>query len=158
MEGRNKRGFKVWKTAAVGVALVCALPWTPLWKPILAVGYFPVLCLLNVDHWFSASGTLVLSNGTGANLSDPDDPARLAEIDRVVWLCHTYRFSADFMLWPDDPGSGPTVRIRAKAWSPDRARGLVRNVIDKYNAGEGPSSASARGMSAANGGRMGVEG
>ena len=118
------------------------MPWTPLWTPILLVGYFPVLCLLNVDHWFSASGTLVLSDGTGADLSNADDPARQAEIDRVCWLCLTYGFSADFMLWPDDPGSGPTIRIRAKAWSPARARGLVRNVIDKYNAGEGPASAT----------------
>ena len=125
---------------AVGGALVCALPWTPLWKPILEVGYSPVLCLLNVDHWFSASGTLTLSNGTGADLSEPDDPARRAEVDRAIWLCNTYYCSPDFRLWTDDPGSGPTVRIRAKAWSPDKARGLVGNVIDKYNAGEGPTS------------------
>ena len=125
---------------AVGVALVCALPWTPLWKPILEVGYSPVLCLLNVDHWFSASGTLTLSDGTGAALSTPDDPARRAEVDRAIWLCNTHYCSPDFRLWTDDPGSGPTVRIRAKAWSPDKARGLVGNVIDKSNAGEGPSS------------------
>ena len=42
------------------------------------------------------------------------------------------------MLWADDPGTGSTITIRAKAWSPDRARGLVRNVVEKYNAGEGP--------------------
>lgn len=156
VEGRKKGGGKVWTIAVCAAALVFALPWTPLWRPILAVGYFPVLCLLNVDHWFSASGTLTLSNGTGADLSNPDDPARRTEVDRVIWLCNTYRFSADFMLWPDDTGSGPTVRIRAKAWSPDKARGLVRNVIDKYNAGEGPSS--AREISAAKGGRKRAEG
>ena len=74
------------KFAVIGVVLVCALPWTPLWKPILEVGYSPVLCLLNVDHWFSASGTLVLSDGTGADLSEPDDPARRTEVDRAIWL------------------------------------------------------------------------
>ena len=137
----RKTGRKGWKIAVAGVALACALPWTPLWEPILAVGYFPVLCALNVDHWFGASGTLVLSNGTAADLYEPDDPARRAEVDRANWLCSTYYCSPDFMLWTDDPGSGPTVRIRAKAWSPDKARGLVGNVIDKYNAGEGPSSA-----------------
>lgn len=156
VEGRKKGGGKAWTIAVCAAALVFALPWTPLWRPILVVGYFPVLCLLNVDHWFRASGTLTLSNGTGADLSNPDDPARRTEVDRVVWLCNTYRFSADFMLWPDDTGSGPTVRIRAKAWSPDKARGLVRNVIDKYNAGEGPSC--AREISAAKGGRKRTEG
>ena len=118
-------------------AAVCALPWTPLWKPILSVGYAP-LCLLGVDRWFSASETLVLSDGTDADLSDPNNPARRAEIERVEWLCNRYRFSSDFMLWADDPGSGPTITVRAEAWSPDRARGLARNVVEKYNAGEGP--------------------
>ena len=120
------------------IAAVCALPWTPLWNPILSVGYFPVLCILGVDNWFGASEALVLSDGTGADLSNPSDPVRRAEVERVEWLCGRYRFSSDFMLWADDPGTGSTITIRAKAWSPDRARGLVRNVVEKYNAGEGP--------------------
>ena len=82
MARRKKWVSRVGKSLAV-LALVCALPWTPLWTPILLVGYFPVLCLLNVDHWFSASGTLVLSDGTGADLSNADDPARQAEIDAM---------------------------------------------------------------------------
>ena len=120
------------------IAAVCALPWTPLWNPILSVGYFPVLCILGVDNWFGASEALVLSDGTGADLSNPSDPVRRAEVERVEWLCGRHRFSSDFMLWADDPGTGSTITIRAKAWSPDRARGLVRNVVEKYNAGEGP--------------------
>ena len=122
----------------VMVAAVCALPWTPLWNPILSVGYAP-LCLLGVDRWFSASETLVLSDGTGADLSAANDPARQKEVERAEWLCGTYRFSSDFNLWVDDSGSGPSVRIRAEAWSPDTARELVHNVVEKYNAGEGPT-------------------
>ena len=122
---------------------VCALPWTPLWNVVLDVGYLP-LCLLGVDHWFSAKETLVLSDGTGADLSAANDPARQKEVERAEWLCGTYRFSSDFNLWVDDSGSGQSVRIRAEAWSPDRARDLVRNVVDKYRTGEGPSAATQR--------------
>ena len=96
-------------------AAVCSLPWTPLWGPILSVGYGP-LCLLGVDRWFGASETLVLSDGTGADLSEPDDLARQREVMRAEWLCNRYRFSPDFMLQVDDPGSGPTITIHAKAW------------------------------------------
>ena len=117
-------------------AAICALPWTPLWDPILLVGYGP-LCLLGVDHWFSAEETLILSDGTGADLSAANDPARQKEVERAEWLCGKYRFSSDFNLWVDDSGSGPSVRIRAEAWSPKRARGLVRNIVKRYNAGEG---------------------
>ncbi len=116
---------------------VCTLPWTPLWDVVLDVGYLP-LCLLGVDHWFSAEETLVLSDGTGADLSAANDPARQKEVERAEWLCEKYRFSPDFMLWVDDLGSGSTVRVRAKAWSPREARDLVRNVVDKYQSGEGP--------------------
>lgn len=117
-------------------AIVCALPWTPLWGPILSVGYGP-LCLLGVDRWFSASETLVLSDGTEAELSDPNDPARQREVVRAEWLCNRYRSSSDFMLQVDDPGSGPTITIHAKTWSPNSARELVRNIVERYNAGEG---------------------
>ena len=117
-------------------AAVCALPWTPLWDVVLDVGYRP-LCLLGVDRWFSASETLVLLNETGADFSNAANPARKREVERVEWLCGKYRFSSDFNLWVDDSGSGPSVRIRAEAWSPKRARGLVRNIVKRYNAGEG---------------------
>ena len=117
-------------------AAVCALPWTPLWDVVLDVGYGP-LCLLGVDHWFSAEETLILSDGTGADLSATNDPARQKEVERAEWLCGKYHFSSDFDLRVDDSGSGPSVRIRAEAWSPKRARGLVRNIVKRYNAGEG---------------------
>ena len=116
------------------VAAVCALPWTPLWDVALDVGYGP-LCLLGVDRWFSASETLVLLNETGADFSNAANPARKREVKRAEWLCGKYRFSSDFNIWVDDSGSGPTVRIRAEAWSPKRARGLVRNIVKRYNAG-----------------------
>ena len=134
-----KRRFTVWTIALLVAGCVCALPWTPLWNVVLHVGYVP-LCLLGVDHWFSAKETLVLSDGTGADLSAANDPARQKEVERAEWLCGTYRFSSDFNLWVDDSGSGPSVRIRAEAWSPDRARGLVRNVVEKYRAGERPAA------------------
>ena len=117
-------------------AAVCALPWTPLWDVVLDVGYRP-LCLLGVDRWFSASETLILLNETGADFSNAANPARKREVERVEWLCGKYRFSSDFNLWVDDSGSGPSVRIRAEAWSPECARGLVRNIVKRYNAGEG---------------------
>ena len=134
-----KRHCTVWAIVLLVIGCVCALPWTPLWNVVLHVGYVP-LCLLGVDHWFSAKETLVLSDGTGADLSAANDPARQKEVERAEWLCGTYRFSSDFNLWVDDSGSGPSVRIRAEAWSPDTARGLVRNVVDKYRAGEEPSA------------------
>ena len=134
-----KRHCTVWAIVLLVIGCVCALPWTPLWNVVLHVGYVP-LCLLGVDHWFSAKETLVLSDGTGADLSAANDPARQKEVERAEWLCGTYRFSSDFNLWVDDSGSGPSVRIRAEAWSPDRARGLVRNVVEKYRAGERPSA------------------
>ena len=118
------------------IAAVCALPWTPLWDPILSVGY-GLLCPLGVDRWFSANETIVLSNGTGADLSAPNDPARQREVERAELLCNQYRFSSDFMLRADDPGSGPTITIHAEAWSPDTARGLVSRVVERYDAGEG---------------------
>ena len=134
-----KRRFTVWTIALLAAGCVCALPWTPLWNVVLDVGYVP-LCLLGIDHWFSASETLVLSDGTGADLSATNDPARQKEVERAEWLCGKYRFSSDFDLRVDDSGSGPSVRIRAEAWSPDTARGLVRNVVEKYRAGERPSA------------------
>ena len=134
-----RRYFPIWIIVLLVVGCVCALPWTPLWVVVLDVGYGP-LCLLGVDHWFSAKETLVLSDGTGADLSAANDPARQKEVERAVWLCGKYGFSSDFNLWVDDSGSGPSVRIRAEAWSPDRARSLVQNVIDKYRAGEGPAA------------------
>ena len=134
-----KRRITVWTIVVAGC--LCALPWTPLWDVVLDVGYVP-LCLLGVDHWFSAEETLVLSDGTGADLSAANDPARQKEVERAEWLCGKYRFSSDFDLRVDDPGSGPSVRIRAEAWSPDRARDLVRTVVDRYRAGEGPSPAT----------------
>ena len=134
-----KRHCTVWAIVLLVIGCVCALPWTPLWNVVLDVGYVP-LCLLGVDRWFSAGETLVLSDGTGADLSAANDPARQKEVERAEWLCGTYRFSSDFNLWVDDSGSGPSVRIRAEAWSPDTARGLVRNVVDKYRAGERPSA------------------
>ncbi len=118
------------------IAAVCALPWTPLWDPILSVGY-GLLCPLGVDRWFSANETLVLLNETGADFSNAANPARQREVERAELLCNQYRFSSDFMLRADDPGSGPTITIHAEAWSPDHARGLVRNIVDRYNAGEG---------------------
>ena len=134
-----KRRFTAWTIALLVAGCVCVLPWTPLWDVVLHVGYGP-LCLLGVDRWFSASEMLVLSDGTGAELSAASDPARQKEVERAEWLCGKYRFSSDFNLWVDDPGSGPSVRIRAEAWSPDTARGLVRNVVEKYRAGERPSA------------------
>ena len=134
-----KRRFTAWTIALLAAGCVCALPWTPLWDVVLDIGYGP-LCLVGVDHWFSAEETLVLSDGTGADLSATNDPARQKEVERAEWLCGKYRFSSDFDLRVDDSGSGPSVRIRAEAWSPDTARGLVRNVVDKYRAGEGPSA------------------
>ena len=116
------------------VAAVCALPWTPLWDVVLDVGYGP-LCLLGVDRWFSASETLVLLNETGADFSNAANPARKREVERVESLCGANYVSTDWLLWIDDPGRGPTVRIRAKAWSPDTAYGLVRGVVERYNAG-----------------------
>lgn len=119
-------------------ATIFALPWTPLWTVVLIIGYVPTLCLLGVDHWFQASETLTLSGGTEAELADSDNPIRQKEIARLKWLCATYNHSSDWMLWADDPGEGPVVRIRAKAWGPIYARDLVENVIDKYKSGEGP--------------------
>ena len=132
------RHLAVWAIICLMACGVCALPWTPLWDFVLGVGYVP-LCIMGVDHWFSASETLVLSDGTGAELSDKNNPVRQKEIEWAEWLCGSCHCSSDWMLWVDDPGEGPTVRIRAKAWSPDTARDLVRNVIDKYNSGKGPS-------------------
>ena len=137
MNAKMNRHFSVWTIVLLVICCVCVLPWTPLWNVVLDVGYKP-LCLLGVDHWFSAEETLVLSDGTGADLSGANDPARQKEVERAEWLCGKYRFSSDFMLWVDDPGSGPIIRVRAKAWSPDSACGLVRNVIDKYQSGERP--------------------
>ena len=120
----------------------CALPWTPLWDFILDTCYGP-LCLLGVDRWFSASETLVLLNETSADFSNAANPARQREVERVESLCGANRVSTDWLLWVDDPGGGPTVRIRAKAWSPDTASGLVSGVVEEYNAGKGkiqPSS------------------
>ena len=117
-------------------AAVCALPWTPLWDPILSVGY-GLLCPLGVDRWFSANETLVLLNETGADFSNAANPARQREVERAELLCNQYRFSSDFMLRADDPGGGPTITIHAEAWSPNSARGLVRNIVERYNAGEG---------------------
>ena len=135
-----KRHCTVWAIVLLVAGCVCALPWTPLWAVVLDVGYVP-LCLLGVDHWFSAGETLVLSDGTGADLVT-NDPARQKEVERAKWLCGSCHCSSDWMLWVDDPGKGPTIHIRAKAWSPDRARDLVQNVVDKYRAGEGPSAAT----------------
>ena len=135
-----KRHFTVCTIVFLVAGCVCALPWTPLWGVVLDVGYGP-LCLLGVDHWFSAEETLVLSDGTGTSLSAAGDPSRKMEVERAEWLCGKYRFSSDFNLWVDDSGSGPSVRIRAEAWSPDQARSLVRNVVEKYRAGERPSAA-----------------
>ena len=118
------------------IAAVCALPWTPLWDPILSVGY-GLLCPLGVDRWFSANETLVLLNETGADFSNAANPARQREVERAELLCNQYRFSSDFMLRADDPGGGPTITIHAEAWSPNSARGLVRNIVERYNAGEG---------------------
>ena len=118
------------------IATVCALPWTPLWDPILSVGY-GLLCPLGVDRWFSANETLVLLNETSSDFSNAANPARQREVERVESLCGAYYVSVDWLLWVDDPGGGPTVRIRAKAWSPDTARGLVSGVVERYNAGEG---------------------
>ena len=118
------------------IAAVCAVPWTPLWNPILSVGY-GLLCPLGVDRWFSASETLVLLNETGADFSNAANPARQREVERAELLCNQYRFSSDFMLRADDPGGGPTITIHAEAWSPNSARGLVRNIVERYNAGEG---------------------
>ena len=134
-----KRHLTVWAIVLLVAGCVCALPWTPLWDVVLDVGYVP-LCLLGVDHWFSAEETLVLSDGTGADLSAANDPARQKEVERVERLCGSCHCSSDWMLWVDDPGKGPTIHIRAKAWSPDAARDLVQNVVDKYLAGEGPSA------------------
>ena len=117
-------------------AAVCALPWTPLWDPILSVGY-GLLCPLGVDRWFSANETLVLLNETSSDFSNAANPARQREVERAELLCNQYRFSSDFMLRADDPGGGPTITIHAEAWSPNSARGLVRNIVERYNAGEG---------------------
>ena len=138
-----KRRFTAWTIALLTASCVCALPWTPLWDVVLDVGYGP-LCLLGVDRWFSASEMLVLSDGTGAALSDSNDPARQKEVERAKWLCGANYCSADWLLWVDDSGSGPKVCIRARAWSPDTARGLVRNVVEKYRAGERPSAVTPR--------------
>ena len=133
-----KRHFTVCAIVLLVAGCVCALPWTPLWGVVLDVGYGP-LCLLGVDHWFSAEESLVLLDGTGADLVT-NDPARQKEVERAKWLCGSCHCSSDWMLWVDDPGKGATIHIRARAWSPDMARDLVRNVIDKYRAGEGPSA------------------
>ena len=70
-----KRHCTVWAIVLLVTGCVCALPWTPLWNVVLHVGYAP-LCLLGVDHWFSAGETLVLSDGTGADLSAANYLAR----------------------------------------------------------------------------------
>ena len=120
-----KRRFTVWTIALLVAGCGCALPWTPLWNVVLDVGYVP-LCLLGVDRWFSAWETLVLSDGTGADLSAANDPARQKEVERAEWLCGKYRFSSDFNLWVDDSGSGPSVRHGRKTTSekPPQTRGL----------------------------------
>ena len=131
---QGQRGGKAATLIIVSLLLitaVCALPWTPLWDSILSVGYGP-LCLLGVDRWFSASETLVLLNETGDDFSNAANPARQKEVERVKSLCGANHVSTDWLLWVDDPGVGPAVRIRAKAWSPDTARGLVSGVVEEY--------------------------